>query len=82
MAELTIDASKKTFQLVWGTLLKNHHTLILNKELHADYAIAAMHKMGKSILGYDVGHPWLLYYIVNILYLLGCEDHQMNKSER
>lgn len=79
MAELTMDAHRKTFQLITGVLQKNHHTLLVKKELHVEYATAAMHKMGKSIFGYDVGHPWLLYYILNILYLAGGEGHTLDE---
>ena len=82
MTELTVSANKKTFQVVSAALQKNHHMLLLKKELHAEYVTNAMHKMGKSMFGYDVGHPWLLYYILNALYLVDCEGYEMEQEER
>lgn len=82
MAELTEAASKNTFQLVTAALAKNHNTLLLKKEQHGSYVVSSMHKMGKSIFGYDVGHPWLLYYITNVLYLLNEKEHQLEKEDR
>lgn len=79
MAELTAEANKKTFEAVMAALQKHHNTMLLKKELHAEYVTSSMHKLGKSILAYDVGHPWLLYYIVNVLYLVNAEGYQLEK---
>lgn len=68
--ESSEEATKRTFESVSKVLKKNHHTLLLRKELHCDYLLGSLHKLGGSIFGYDVGHPWLLYYIVNGLNLL------------
>lgn len=40
-----------------------------------------MYKLGKSIFAYDVGHPWLLYYIANALYLLKSKKHELSAED-
>jgi hypothetical protein len=79
---LTAEINKKTFQSVIATLHKYHNTLLVKKEIHSEYLTASLHKMGKSIFGYDVGHPWLLYYISNTLYILNSEGYELDKSDK
>lgn len=73
--DITMSETLKEQQEVVKALKKMHGitpTELLKKE-HISYMSKNLVDMGKAIIYFDYGHPWVYYYILNSLYLLGKE---------
>ena len=54
------------------------HTL--EKKIHANYLMDSLKFIGVNMMGYDVTHSWLVFYITNGLYLLNQNDFQLTEE--